>query len=136
MRVFLNNIHSVSSSRQGCRRWCDTTRRRTAGWFLARGRRDRDRYRYRYRIKFNTTTKHNNTASQTRQVKRPGPIILPLSFQKCQGVPFSPNLSKLITFAAAPLVLTAFVRNQELIVSNLSCWRSFSSLSCQVLYIY
>ena len=34
------------------------------------------------------------------------------SSQKCQGVPFSPDLSKLITFAAAPLVLTPFVRNQ------------------------
>ena len=40
------------------------------------------------------------------------PVNLLLSSQKCQGVPFSPNLSKIITFAAAPLVLTPFVRNQ------------------------
>ena len=32
--------------------------------------------------------------------------------EKCQGAPFSANLSKLLTFAAAPLVLTPFVRNQ------------------------
>ena len=40
------------------------------------------------------------------------PVSLLLSPQKCQGVLFSPNLSKIISFAAAPLVLTPFVRNQ------------------------
>ena len=40
------------------------------------------------------------------------PVNLLLSSQKCQGVSFSPNLSTLITFAAAPLMLTPFVRNQ------------------------
>ena len=39
------------------------------------------------------------------------PVILFLSPQKCQGV-FFPNLSKLITSAAAPLMLTPFVCNQ------------------------
>ena len=38
------------------------------------------------------------------------PGNLPLSSQKCQT--FSPNLSKFVTFAPAPLVLTPFVRNQ------------------------
>ena len=32
--------------------------------------------------------------------------------QKCQGVPFSPNLSKFMFFAAAPFVLTPFVHKQ------------------------
>ena len=40
------------------------------------------------------------------------PLTYVLSSQKCQGVPFSPNLSKLVTFAAAPFVSTPFVRNQ------------------------
>ena len=42
--------------------------------------------------------------------------VLPLTtlvFAKVPGRTFSPNLSKLITFAAAPLVLTPFVRNQK-----------------------
>ena len=33
-------------------------------------------------------------------------------FPKVQGHTFFPNLSKIITFAAAPLVLTPFVSNQ------------------------
>ena len=33
-------------------------------------------------------------------------------FSKVAGLAFSPNLSKFITFAAAPVVLTPFVRNQ------------------------
>ena len=37
-----------------------------------------------------------------------------LSPQKCQCVPFFPDLSQFTTFAAAPLVLTPFVRNQPL----------------------
>ena len=41
------------------------------------------------------------------------PVNLLLSSQKCQGVPFCLNLSTLITFAAAPFVLTPFVRNQD-----------------------
>ena len=40
-------------------------------------------------------------------------VSLLLSPQKCQGVPFFPNLSKLLTFAAALLVLTPFVCNQQ-----------------------
>ena len=40
------------------------------------------------------------------------PVNLLLSCQMCQGVPFSQNLSKLVPFAAAPPVLTPFVRNQ------------------------
>ena len=40
------------------------------------------------------------------------PVYLLLYSPKCQGVPGFPNLTKLITFAAAPLVLTPFVRNQ------------------------
>ena len=41
------------------------------------------------------------------------PVNLLLSPQKCQGVLFSSiNLSKFIIFAAAPLVLTLFVRSQ------------------------
>ena len=39
------------------------------------------------------------------------PVNLLVSSQKCQGVPF-PNLSRFVTFAAAPLVLTPFVRIQ------------------------
>ena len=42
------------------------------------------------------------------------PVSLLLSSPKCQGVPFSPNLA-LITFAAAPLVSTLFVRNRALL---------------------
>ena len=42
-----------------------------------------------------------------------GYVNLLSTSQKCQGVPFSPNLSKTITFAAAPLALTPFVRNQK-----------------------
>ena len=43
--------------------------------------------------------------------------VLPLTyltiiFPKVPGRTFFPNLSKLITFAAAPLMLTPFVRNQ------------------------
>ena len=40
------------------------------------------------------------------------PVSLLLSSQKCQGVPFCPNLFELITFAAAPLALTPFVRRR------------------------
>ena len=41
------------------------------------------------------------------------PVNLLLSSQKCQGViTIFPNLSKIITLAAAPSVLTPFVRNQ------------------------
>ena len=40
------------------------------------------------------------------------PVSLLLSSQTCQGAPFFHNLSKFITFAAAALVLTPFVRNQ------------------------
>ena len=43
------------------------------------------------------------------------PLILYSYSQKCQGVFFPPNLSKLSTFAAAPLVLTPFIRSQDLI---------------------
>ena len=43
------------------------------------------------------------------------PVNLLSSSQKCQGCSFFPNLSKLITFAAAPLVSTQFVRNQGVI---------------------
>ena len=39
-------------------------------------------------------------------------VNLLLSSQNCQGVPVFLNLSKTITFAAAPLVLNPFVRNQ------------------------
>ena len=42
------------------------------------------------------------------------PVNLLLSSQKCQGAPCFPDLSKIITSAAAPLVLTPFVRNQDL----------------------
>ena len=42
------------------------------------------------------------------------PVDLRLSSQQRQGVPFSPNLSKFIIFAAAPLMLTPFVRNQDM----------------------
>ena len=40
-------------------------------------------------------------------------LVPPLntSSQKCQGTPFS-NPAQFVTFAAAPLVLTPFVRNQ------------------------
>ena len=41
------------------------------------------------------------------------PVYLLLCFQNCQGVPFAPNLSKFLTFAEAPSVLTPFVRNQD-----------------------
>ena len=41
-------------------------------------------------------------------------VNLLLSYQKCQGVPFLHNRSKNLTFAAAPLVLTPFVRNRGL----------------------
>ena len=41
------------------------------------------------------------------------PVNRLLFSQKCQGVPFFPNLSKYITFAAVPLVLIPFVRNQS-----------------------
>ena len=41
------------------------------------------------------------------------PFNLLLSSQKCQGVLFFFNLSKLITFAAVPLVLTTFARYQK-----------------------
>ena len=37
------------------------------------------------------------------------PANLLVSFQKCQGVSFFPDLSKVIPFAAAPLVLTQVV---------------------------
>ena len=41
------------------------------------------------------------------------PVNLALSSQKFQGVPFFPNLSKIITIMQRPpLVLTTFVRNQ------------------------
>ena len=43
--------------------------------------------------------------------------LLPLAYfylPKVPGRTFFPNLSKFITFAAAPLVLTTFVRNQVL----------------------
>ena len=40
------------------------------------------------------------------------PVSLLLPSQKCQGVIVFTNLSKLITFAAAPLVLAEFVRNR------------------------
>ena len=44
-------------------------------------------------------------------------LVTPISInwysQRCQGVPFCPNLPKSITFAAAPLALTPFVRSQE-----------------------
>ena len=40
------------------------------------------------------------------------PVNLLSSSQECQGVPFFPNLSKFVTSAAAPLVLTPFVRSQ------------------------
>ena len=40
------------------------------------------------------------------------PINLLLIFPKVPGCTFFPNLSKIITVAAAPLVLTPFVRNQ------------------------
>ena len=43
--------------------------------------------------------------------------VLPLSYfylqKKCRGVPFCPNPSKIITSAAAQLVLTPLVRNQQ-----------------------
>ena len=39
-------------------------------------------------------------------------IFICVSAQKCQGVPCSPNLPKFNTFAAAPLGLTPFVRDQ------------------------
>ena len=42
----------------------------------------------------------------------PGNLLL--YSQKCQGVPFSPICGNLFTFAAAPLMLTPFVRNQGL----------------------
>ena len=45
------------------------------------------------------------------------PVDLLLSSQKCQGLLFSPNLSKFATFAAAPLALTRFVRNQDVLQS-------------------
>ena len=40
------------------------------------------------------------------------PMLTYLVFPKVPGRTFFPNLSKFITFAAAPLVLTPFVRNQ------------------------
>ena len=40
------------------------------------------------------------------------PANLLLPSQKCQGVPFSPILSKFMTIAAPPLVSTPFVHNQ------------------------
>ena len=41
------------------------------------------------------------------------PVSLRLYSQECQGVPFSPICQKSLQFAAAPLVLTPFVRNQR-----------------------
>ena len=40
------------------------------------------------------------------------PVYLLLSSQTCQGVPFATIWKQIIAFAAAPLVLTPFVRNQ------------------------
>ena len=48
-------------------------------------------------------------------------VYLLLSSQKCQGVPFFPNLSKSITFAAAPSVSTPFVRNQPSFRPHRAC---------------
>ena len=57
------------------------------------------------------------------------PVNLLWSPQKCQGLLlFSPNLSRFITFAAAPLVLTPFVRNQKPSTSPL-VWRTFEEVS-------
>ena len=48
--------------------------------------------------------------------------VLPLTYlcfpKSAQGT-FFPNMSKLITFAAAPLVLTPFVRNQNIYTNAL-----------------
>ena len=41
------------------------------------------------------------------------PVNLLVIFPKVPGRTFFHNLTKLITFAAAPLVLTPFVRNQD-----------------------
>ena len=46
------------------------------------------------------------------------PVNMHLYSQKCQGVPFSPNLSKFTTFAAATLVSTPFVPNQPTDAQN------------------
>ena len=51
------------------------------------------------------------------------------TFPKVTGRTFLPNLSKTITFAAAPLVLTSFVRNQSNFPSSpVSVLPSFLSL--------
>ena len=47
--------------------------------------------------------------------------VLPIIYfylPKVPGRTFFPNLSKLITFAAAPLVLTPFVRNQTITTTD------------------
>ena len=47
------------------------------------------------------------------------PVNLLVSSQKCQGVPFSPICQKsLLIFAAAPLALIPFVRNQGALSVN------------------
>ena len=61
------------------------------------------------------------------------------TFQEVPGRTFFPNLSKFVTFAAAPLVLTPFVRNQGLARTWLPSrrrWRTYYNIVCYTLVEY